>query len=404
MRVGLPDLFRAVFMLVVLVAPVATAQLPGGPRVQNGMRVTFYSSSASVRGTLQQAVLDPNCNPAVEDCWTDPNTGQKIGLQDVPTAAGQGYNVVDIVYLDQQTCVMRLTLYLLDPSDGRVTTGGTAAEVTSGGSCSDYWIDPARLQQMQEQSTPTLRVLRGPYVVGDLTVQALLIAGRTSSGHNNSAYDAASGLLVVGSSRAQGAGVPTITPGNTLSTGAGSTMLTYTQYLDSRILPGLGAVEALPAHVLNANRLVYDCTTTTFVAGVGAIDTPCRLETYLGQRSELWVLTNSRFHTPDPITGGTNVSEASNVIVGGGHGSFYASPTLLAGLQAGTILDVDPVTGIRTSVVHVDDAVVAISEESNAERKTFAYDKRSGWLVQYVIEQNLVTGATTVRYDLAGVE
>ncbi len=399
-----PGLVRLVFVLAIQFAGMAVAQLPGVPRVQSGMRVTFYSSSASVRGTNQQAVLNPNCNPAVEDCWTDPNTGQKIGLQDVPTASGQGYNVVDIVYLDAQTCVMRLTLYLLDPADGRVTTAGTAAEVTNGGSCSDYWIDPVRLQQMQEQSTPTLRVLRGPYTVGDLTVQALVIASRTASGHNNSAYDAASGLLVVGSSRAQGAGVPTITPGNMLTTGAGNTMLTYTQILGARVLAGVGALEPLPPHVLNANRLVYDCTNTSIVAGVGAMETPCRLETTLGQRTEFWALTMARFHTPDPITGGTNVSEASNVIVGGGHGSFYASPTVLAGLRAGAALDVDPVTGIRTTVTYVDDAVVAIVEESNAERRTFAYDKRSGWLIQYVIEQNLVTGATVARYDLVTVE
>jgi uncharacterized phosphosugar-binding protein len=89
---------------------------------------------------------------------------------------------------------------------------------------------------------------------------------------------------------------------------------------------------------------------------------------------------------------------------GTGHGSFYASPTVLASLRAGTTLDVDPVTGIRTTVAYADDAVVQIVEESNAERKTFVYDRRSGWLLQYVIEQNIVTGSTTVRYDLSRVE
>lgn len=397
-------LVRAVFVLATLFMGMAVAQLPGVPSVQSGMRVTFYSSSASVRGSTQQAILNPNCNPAVEDCWTDPTTGQKIGLQDVPTASGQGYSVVDIVYLDAQTCVMRFTLYLLDPTDGRVTTAGTGADVTNGGSCSDYWIDPTRLQQMPEQSTQKLRVIRGPYTVGDLTVQAVVIASRTGTGHNNSAYDAATGLLVVGSSRAMGAGVPTITPGNMLTTGAGNTMLTYTQILGARVVAGVGAFEPLPPHVLNATRLIYDCTSTTIVAGVGGVETPCRLEATLDQRTEFWALATARFHTPDPITGGTNVSESSNVIVGGGHGSFYASPTVLAGLQAGATLDVDDVTGIRTTVTYVDDAVVAITEESNAERRTFAYDKLSGWLIQYVIEQNLVTGTTSARYDLAAVQ
>ena len=95
------------FALALLVAPVAAAQLPGVTGMQSGTRLTFYSSSASVRGTTQQAILNPNCNPAVEQCWTDPNTGQRIGLQDVPTSSGQGYNVVDVLYLDAQTCVLR---------------------------------------------------------------------------------------------------------------------------------------------------------------------------------------------------------------------------------------------------------------------------------------------------------
>jgi len=45
-----------------------------------------------------------------------------------------------------------------------------------------------------------------------------------------------------------------------------------------------------------------------------------------------------------------------------------------------------------------------ILEESNAERKTLVYDRRSGWLLQYVLEQHLPTGSFTTRYSLAGVE
>lgn len=391
------------FALALLVAPVAAAQLPGVTGMQSGTRLTFYSSSASVRGTTQQAILNPNCNPAVEQCWTDPNTGQRIGLQDVPTSSGQGYNVVDVLYLDAQTCVLRSTLYLLDPTDGRVTTAGGAAEVSTGGACSDYWLDPNRLGQMQEQSTPTMRVLRGPYTLDNVTVQALTIASSTGAGYSNSTYDSVTGLLVVSSSRVAGAGVPTITPGNVLTTGAGNSLLTYTQILAARQVPGLGAVEALPQYVLNANRLVYACSTLTVVAGVGGMELPCQLETYIGERTALWAKTTSRLSTPNAI-GGVDVTESTNVIAGTGHGSFYASPTVLASLRAGTTLDVDPVTGIRTTVAYADDAVVQIVEESNAERKTFVYDRRSGWLLQYVIEQNIVTGSTTVRYDLSRVE
>jgi len=77
-------------LVTVSLATVASAQLPGVTVVQTGTRATYYSSAASVRGSYQQAVLKPNCNPAVEDCWVDPVTGKTIGQEDVPTASGQG--------------------------------------------------------------------------------------------------------------------------------------------------------------------------------------------------------------------------------------------------------------------------------------------------------------------------
>lgn len=405
MRTQLRVSLRRVWLLIagtlMLAVPFAFAQLPGVPPVQAGMRATFYSSSASVRGTTQQAVLKPNCDPSKEDCWTDPS-GRTIGLDDVPTASGQGYTNVDILYLDGQTCVMRFTAYTLDPADGRVVTAASGGEVTTGGSCSDYWINPAQLLQMPPQSTSTLRVLRGPYTVGTITVDAITIASSTSGGTNNSSYDTGTGLLVVASSRSQGGAVPTI-QNNTIVAGAGGSLLTYTQVLNARLLPGIGAVEGLPSNVLNANRMVYDCSQITQAMGLGGIEIPCRLEVRLGQRTDMWMMANVLQSMPDAI-GTFTTTESAHVIAATGHGGYYAAPSLLAGLQAGTVLDVDPVTGVRTTVTGVDDTAVMILEESNAERKTLVYDRRSGWLLQYVLEQHMPTGSFTTRYSLAGVE
>ena len=169
-------------------------------------------------------------------------------------------------------------------------------------------------------------------------------------------------------------------------------------------MPALGAVDALPAHVLAANRLVHECSYGTVMSGVAGIETPCLLETRLVRKTDLWVLTSSVLQMADQLTGTYSSTESSNVIVAAGHGGSYADTRLLAGLEAGMTLDVDPVTGIRTTVSYADGSVVAILEESNAERKTLVYDRRSGWLLQYVLEQHLPTGSFTTRYSLAGVE
>ena len=169
-------------------------------------------------------------------------------------------------------------------------------------------------------------------------------------------------------------------------------------------MPALGAVDALPAHVLAANRLVYECSYGTVMSGVAGIETPCLLETRLVRKTDLWVLTSSVLQMADQLTGTYSSTESSNVIVAAGHGGYYADTRLLAGLEAGMTLDVDPVTGIRTTVSYADGSVVAILEESNAERKTFVYDLANGWLLRLVTEQFLMMSTLTTRFDLVSVE
>lgn len=396
---------RVVGSAVVLLAfHHSLAQIPGVPPIQAGLRVSFYASSASIRGSYQQAVLKPNCNPAIEDCWVDPDTGQTITQEEIPSVGGQGYTNLDILYMDAQTCVFRVTSYVLDVMTGSVSTSSAGGDVTTGGACSDYWMDPATLNGMEVQLTSEFRVLKGPYTLGDTTFDAVTISSTGGGGSHGSSYDAASGFLIAASSRVQGSAVPTITPDNTIAPGSGSTMLTYTQILGARLMQGLGSFEALPAHVLNTNRLVYDCSYTSAMPGAGAISTPCQLEIRLGQRTDAWASVNSVLHMADQLSGTYSMPETNNVIVASGHGGYYAAPSLLSGLEQGAHLDTDPITGVRTTVVHKDASVVAIQEESNAERKTFVYDLASGWLVQLVTEQLLLNSTYTTRFDLVSVE
>lgn len=385
-------------------ATQALAQLPGVPRVQTGMRATYYGSSASIPGSRTQAVLKPNCDPRVEECWVHDSTGQTIGTVDIPGPAGQGYTNVDILYKDQSVCVVRVTSYGFESLTGRLTTASAEGGVSTDGTCSDYWTDPAKLAQLEPQLTETFRVLKGPYTLGDLTVDTVTIASSGAGGRFSNSFDSVTGLLFVGSGSAQGDAVPTIDPDNVITPAAGSTMLVYTQFLNARLLPGLGAIETLPTHVLAANRLVYACSVVTAMHGAGQVESPCQVVVRIGEKNEIWAHVYTSTQSPGPFGGSSGLLETPDVITASGHGGVFASPTLLARLQAGATLDVDPVTGVLTTVASADSRLVAIVEETNSERKTFVYDLSSGWLVRYVVEVFTPMGSMTTRTDLTRVE
>ena len=79
-------------------------------------------------------------------------------------------------------------------------------------------------------------------------------------------------------------------------------------------------------------------------------------------------------------------------------GGFYACPALLQTFQPGTLVDADPVTGIRTTVGQADGSSVHLVAESNAERRTLTYDLRSGCLTFSLTEQQHAGGAVTAQW------
>ena len=105
-------------------------------------------------------------------------------------------------------------------------------------------MPPAQLAGFADRNDAGLRVLRLPYALGGRTYRAIRIQLQSGDGWSQSTYDLDSGLLVVGSSTAQGSPTLTLGPGNVLTPGTGSTMMTYTQFSGGRRtnLPGPGMV------------------------------------------------------------------------------------------------------------------------------------------------------------------
>lgn len=376
------------------------AQSPGEGWVHAGLRLTFYASAASVPGPYGEAVWKPDCDPRYGDCWTDPATGLTYG-RDEGWASGQGFTRIDILYLDAQWCAVRLTSYTLDPTTGAVLTAMAGGGVTAGG-CNDYWQDPASLAALQGQVAGGRRVDRGPYTLAGRTFQTVSLSASGASGASHSVYDAATGLLLVNSTRAPGAKVPVVTGGG-LAAGAAGVQQTYSELLDVRDVPGLAIAEALPRQAADLSYMRYACTQVTEVPGAGAVQVPCQLDVTVRRRTPYWLEVDTLVQVASGM-GAPLTSQSTDLIGSGGHGGLFASPAYLASLRPGQTLGGDPVTGVQAAVTQADGASVTVVEQSNAEVKTFVYDVASGWLVRFSQEQRVGLGSVSTYFELATLQ
>jgi len=383
-------------------AATQTVQATGRP-VAAGVRLMYYASSASVRGVRSQFVWRDDCDPAIEECWVDPSTGRIAGADvEVPTPAGAGYTQVDVLYVDDTVCVGRVVNHLVDIASGALLTRGGSAFVSSDG-CLDYWTPPERLQALAGQATTGLRVRRGPYTLAGQTFDALSVTSTGAAGSSHSAYDALSGLLVVATSRTQGAAVPTIGGDGTVRPGAGGSLLTYSQLLGVKTVDSVPPQGPLPPDVARVAGLTYACSITTAMPGAPPLQVPCRQDAEVVERAPGWLLLRVVRQQANVAGLPPEIVEASEVITAGGVGGPYAAAPWLRSLAPGALLDDDAITGIRVVVTHVDDATVVIAAESTDQRATYAYDRGSGWLRTLVVEQGLGASTTTVRLDLQEV-
>lgn len=94
--------------------------------VTPGTRVTFYAAGASIANAAKQWERDPNGS------WVDPNTGERYGQIDTPTASGEGIFQADVIGTSDTTVGLRWVLYGLDRLAGRFY-GGLSGGATDAG-------------------------------------------------------------------------------------------------------------------------------------------------------------------------------------------------------------------------------------------------------------------------------
>ncbi len=411
LRIALGAVLAVAWGSVALAADTARASATDAARLQHvqegraigaGTRLMYYASSASVRGSLVQAQWKEDCDPAVEDCWIDPNTGNRVANVEVPTAAGDGYAQVDVLYLDDQVCVLRVTSHVRDLTTGAVIASGATGVVSRDG-CADYWVPPVRLADVLGVRHAGLRVLRGPYPLGGQTFDAIYVSSSSASARYHASYEAASGLLLVHSGRAQGSAVPVIGAGGRVETGAGGSLLTYGQLIGTMTMPAVPAPTPLPDAVARASGLTYACSLTLTYPGTQPVQIPCQQDFEVVERAPYWLRLRMVRQTASMMGPIPDVVEDQDVLTAGGYGGVYASVPWLRALAPGAVLEDDTITGVRARVEHADTGSVVVVATAATQRLTYVYDPQSGWLTRLVLERQTGPSTSVLQLDLQQV-
>jgi hypothetical protein len=365
-------------------------QTSGTPAwVQAGTRVTWYTAGATVAQSRFAFVEDP----AGE--WVDRATGKHYRRTDEsgegqPGSGGDGFSQIDVLALEGTDVVASNTLYLLNRVTSTVTPLPLAGARVNGEFVDGGWIQPARLQALQDARTEGLLIVRGPYPVGGTTYQAISFATTAAGNTQQYTYDLATGVLLSATTYAQGATSPVHAVGE--APPQGNNLLTITRFagIRNRTAPGLGG--ANPAWVSRTGQLVYEGTQRTFNPldpSLGSLVLPMHVTITLGQGGRGWATFTEQVVVESPLS---QPSFGSGVT--GASGLYWIDPAAFAGLSAGQVLDVDPVTSERLSVVGFDQSgsFISFATDLPGVRVVTTYSASTGALVGYRSE-NTGTGS-----------
>jgi hypothetical protein len=346
---------------------------PANTILQPGMRLVWFGGAASIPGERNQLVPDPNGG------WKNRVTGQRYNEFDIPGPAGVGFGVMDVLAAGPDGFLLGFSQLLMHTDAGNATTFiDTNGMVTGPSNIGDYWVSPARLATLTDTDDGRSRIMRMPYVLDGRGYRVVRLQSQNGDGWNQTTYDLDSGLQLVFSSSAEGAPVLIRSPANLLAQGAGSTMLTYGQFVGARHtnLPGPGS--RFPDAIGQVRAFVYTGTRGIFMSGSDLQVPPGPIEIRYDVTNSSQSYLAARMSTTGVV--GAPPSPVERIIPAGTFGSLWMNPNTLVGYRQGELLDQDPITGVQVAVVGRRNNLVTIAAKTGLAQYTCGYDPRSGLL------------------------
>ncbi len=375
-----------------------TATLGVPPQIGVGSQLTWYVAAATVAQSRHQWVEDPN------GTWEDPKTGKKYRRTDesgegTGSGAGDGYAVVDVVALEGADVVTSVTLLSIDRLGGTFTIAPLGGSKVPGSVVDGVWMHPALLERIAAEGYGSLQVLTGPYTLDGRTFEAVSLVSDGAGGYQSWTWDRASGLLMVSSSRQDGAFSPFAAPGE--APPQANSFLGFRQLVQvrQRTTPGIGT--ALPEWVDRTSGLRW-AGSYTFVNPMDAMSQPMTFgystDATFSPGGPTWA--NVRFRNTIDFNGTPSPADAT--AIGTGTGSWWWDPPSLAAMRSGQVLDENPLTQLRVSVEDTPawqggDSVI-IRTEMPGNRIRGQYDVATGVLLgTEIFQQN---AGTTIAIGL----
>lgn len=355
-----------------LMPDLRSAPAPGW--LKAGMRISFYSASASVRGSRHYYTQDPNGN------WVDPQTGQKYSQGEVASASGHGFTQLTVVYVDQSVAVVDTRSYGITDVNGSVVLLSSTGFVGVPAAGSDFWLHPQALAKAVGLRAQGLVVLRMPYTISGRQFRAVRFESRGETSYASWVFDEDTGILLRSGTSTQGTPIRgPVAPGEGR---AGNTLLTQNTVLDAHAINVPWMFGAAAVGVVQSRLLRFEGKYTVHVPGSPPLSLPL-VATYERQfTGSNWARYVFRVYSQ------AGNSEAVRVFGPAQIGGLWISPAVVGQLRPGQVLDNDPITGVVATVSQVTRTprgveVVIITEEGNGLRLDYVYDRRDGGMVYY---------------------
>ena len=266
---------------------------PAPTWVNQGTRLTYVASAASVPGAYHQYVEDENGG------WVDPATGDRYRQEDIPAAVGHGYNQVTVTELNDALAVLSIRTYGFIGLDSAnpVTTLTWGGSVGIPGAGADYWLHPDALTGVVETVSSGLKVVRMPYVIDGTAYRSIWVQLIGDDGNFTWVYDEDSGVLLHTSSSTTG---PPITGPVAEGEGRdGSTFLTQSTLVGVRQIDLPWIDESAPPWVATIDHFEYAGEVTVSVGGSPSVVLDASLSVDRLESATDWARYRVRTHDLD---------------------------------------------------------------------------------------------------------
>jgi hypothetical protein len=288
--------------------------------------------------------------------------------------AGEGYDQFDVLGVSSGQIAYTTTQYFQDPSSGSLIQMSVTAGREADGNLTSVFMNPATLALMIQHPEPGYLFLTGPYQVGQTTFQAISIVNTSAASPSTQVYDLKTGMVLQ-------------ILQSTATTDQTQTSVSYVALANARQLDLPGLNGSNPSWVGNSGKLTYAGTYTSQDA-VTTQSAPVTIDLdYQQLQGPLMQVTESMTANGKQVGSQTQIA--------GPAGPYWMDPSALATLNAGQVLDRDPLTGSTVSVGKAASGQVSILTSDGGTQTTAVYDTGTGRLEQFQTQSS--SSSLTVR-------